>query len=359
MKNIYFTVGPSQLYPTYHKHMQQALKEDIGSISHRGQLFKEIYKNADSQLRKLMNIPLTHHIFFTGSALEAMERTVQNLVELSSYHLINGEFSKKFFEFSVQLGKKPQKIEVKPGQGFDFKKIKIPKDVELICLTQNETSTGTMIKMDQIYSLKKKNPQALIAMDIVSSVPYVDIDFSKIDSAFFSVQKGFGLPAGLGVLIVSNKAVKKAQQLHKKNVSIGTYHNFLSLVEKETIFQTPETPNVLNIYLLGQICQDMNKIGIKKIRQQIDEKAKLIYDFFDNHKSLKPFISDLDFRSTTTMTIETNGLSKKIITQLASKGFIVSEGYGQFKDTQIRIANFPTHQMADLKRMLVVLASIR
>ena len=40
---------------------------------------------------------------------------------------------------------------------------------------------------------------------------------------------------------------------------------------------------------------------------------------------------------------------------LAAKGFIVGSGYGQNKTTQIRIANFPTHSVANVKRLIAEL----
>ena len=78
MKNTYFTPGPAELYPTFGAHMQTALNEQIGSISHRSQRFRDIYKHTDEQLRTLLNIPVTHGIFFTGSASEVWERVLLN-----------------------------------------------------------------------------------------------------------------------------------------------------------------------------------------------------------------------------------------------------------------------------------------
>ena len=48
-----------------------------------------------------MNIPEDNGIFFTGSATEIWERLIQNTVEHESFHLVNGSFSKKFYDFSI------------------------------------------------------------------------------------------------------------------------------------------------------------------------------------------------------------------------------------------------------------------
>ncbi|MEZ4824364.1 MAG: aminotransferase class V-fold PLP-dependent enzyme, partial [Ignavibacteria bacterium] len=215
--------------------------------------------------------------------------------------------------------KKIEKIEVEYGRGFNFKDIIYFNYPELFCLTQNETSTGVAIDPEDIYGLRKQFPEALIAVDIVTSAPYVNIDFNKIDCAFFSVQKGFGLPAGLGVLMVNFKCIEKAIYLKSKNISIGSYHNFLSLYENAVKYQTTETPNVLGIYLLGKVCENMLNRGIENIRTETEEKSKLLYDFFDNHKTLKPFVHNLTDRSKTIINIDT-GKDQTMIKSLPIMG---------------------------------------
>lgn len=71
MNNIYFTVGPSQAYPTVDAHVRQAIKEEIFSLNHRGQVFTELYQSVEDQLKKLLSIPSEHSIFF--SLLELKE----------------------------------------------------------------------------------------------------------------------------------------------------------------------------------------------------------------------------------------------------------------------------------------------
>lgn len=357
MKKIFLTVGPSQLYPTVPGHIRQGLKDNIGSISHRSAQFSEIYKEASGAVRTLLDVPPDRHVFFFGSATEAMERILENTVEKYSYHFVNGTFSKKFYTIATQLKKQAEIYEVPLGLGFDLKKANISPTTELICITQNETTGGTDFPMEDVYKLKKLYPKAFIAMDIVSSVPYVKIDFSKVDMVFFSVQKGIGLPAGLGVAIINNAALEKAQYLLDKGLSIGSFHNFLILAEKEKKFQTHETPNVFEIYLLGKTCNDMITEGIDKIRKETEIKAKMIYDFFDKSK-FRPFVSDTTVRSKTTIVIGTNGNSVPVLKYLAEKGFVVSSGYAEMKEKQIRIANFPSIKISMIKKFLKAFASM-
>lgn len=358
MKRIFFTVGPSQLYSTVRKHIEIALQDDVASISHRGKQFVGIYKQTTDNLRRLMGIPSDYHIFFLGSATEAMERVIQNTIENHSFHLVNGAFSKRFFTIAAQLEKKAEKIEVPAGNGFNVKSIAIPAETECICITQNETSTGVALSIEDISYLtgrdsgRARMTGPLVALDVVSSAPFVKVDFASVDLTFFSVQKLFGLPAGLGVLIVSPRAFEKSKNLFEKGVGIGSYHNFLVMEEYAGKNQTSETPNVLGIYLLGKISGDFLEKGIDTIRAETEEKARILYQYFDAHGKYKPGVREKKFRSLTTIVIDTQGETAKILPYLKERGFIVSSGYGEFKENQIRIANFPSQSLENVKGLL-------
>lgn len=358
MKKIYFTPGPSQLYPTVKSHLLSGFEENIGSISHRSEQFIKIYQDLSHGLKQLLGIPQNYHIFIVGSGTEAMERVLQNCVEKYSLHFVNGSFSKRFFMMAQDLGKKPILIEVPLGQGFDFSKIKVPEKTELLCFTQNETSSGVMIPTEDIAAIAKKYPDILIAVDIVSSVPYVDLNYKLVDVAFFSIQKGFGLPAGLGILIVSPRAIKKAESLAQKRISIGSYHSFPKLLHYAEKQQTHETPPLLAMYLLKEVVSDMQKRGINSIRKETEQKATLLYNFLHKHATLAAFVKEKRWQSQTVIVVAIQKAQKDVKKILAEKGFIVGSGYGENKKTQIRIANFPAHTVADVKRLINVLKSL-
>ena len=229
-KKIFFTVGPTELSPVVPEFIRKAVNNNICSVSHRSRAFEEIYKNTISSIKLLLKIPGDFHILFASSATEIMERLIENCVAQKSFHFVNGAFSQRFFTIAKDLKKSPEKIEVEWGRGFNFSQIRIPKYSEIICFVQNETSTGVSTKMEDIYKVKLENQGAIVAVDIVSSAPYVDIDYSLIDCAFFSVQKGFGLPAGLGVLILNKKCIEKSLILQKEDYNIGSYHKFSNLL---------------------------------------------------------------------------------------------------------------------------------
>lgn len=355
--NVNFTPGPSQLFYTVEDHARQAFKNGIPSLSHRSKEFEGIYADVKSGLTELLGIPSGFHIFFTGSATEIWERSIQNLVMKNAAHFVNGAFSKRYCEIAAQLGKTAFKIEAPLGSGF-AQTVTLPEQTELIALTHNETSTGVSLPLTFINDFKGKYPEALIVIDAVSSLPYPNFDFSKIDSIFFSVQKGFGLPAGLGVWMVNEKCLEKAEKISKDGGAIGTYHSLPTLLANEKKNQTPETPNVLNIYLLGKVIEDFNRRGINIIRKETEYRAAILYQALETNGFAKPFVKDKAYRSQTVIVAECGNQTERIAKELAKVGLTAGDGYGENKKTQLRFANFPTHSKEQFELLVDTLNAV-
>jgi phosphoserine aminotransferase len=358
LKKIYFTPGPAQLFPSFARHMQTAIDEQIGSISHRSKQFRQIYQHTAEQLTELLRIPAGNGIFFLGSATEVWERSLTNCVATESFHLVNGSFSKRFYEFAGELGKHAVHVEAPFGQGFNASDALIPETAELVCLTHNETSSGVSMPVAEIHALKRNHPNKLFIVDAVSSAPYPDLDLSLIDSVFFSVQKAFGLPAGLGVWIANEKMLAKAEALISKGHSIGTYHSLPSLFKNFKNFETPETPNVMNIYLLGKVAEEMNRKGVDNLRKETEAKAQSLYSFLEKSSQFEIFVQNPAHRSQTVVVANTSGPASEVIEAVKASGNVVGSGYGSFKDKQIRIANFPACSVEETEKLITVLGQL-
>jgi phosphoserine aminotransferase len=359
MKKTYFTAGPAEMFPSFEQHLRSAVEEQIGSISHRSQQFRNIYQHTADNLRILMNIPASHGIYFTSSASEVWERIALNLVEKESFHLVNGSFSTKFHEYTAAVGKNAIALKKPMGEGFDAAEIIVPADAEIICTTQNETSTGVQMHIDDIHALKRANPDKLLAVDMVSSAPYPDLDFSLVDTAFFSVQKAFGLPAGLGVWIANEACLEKSKKIQKtEGLHIGGHHSLPVLWKNFQTFETPATPNVLGIYLLGKVAEDMNKIGIANLRKTTEHNADLLYDFFRKHDAYSVGVQTKKHRSQTVAVANTVVPSADVIKKVKESGMIIGAGYGAGKDSQIRVANFPATSTEQIEALIHVMGDL-
>jgi phosphoserine aminotransferase len=353
----YFTVGPTQLYPTAKSHARLAITDDLLSLSHTSDFFIDIYRRLTLQLKKLFAIPETYQIFFAGSSTESMHTIIASCAEKYTTHLIVGGFSEKFYKAAIDLGKEATAIKLDWRMPIQLSNLSLSSSTELIAITENETSLGVNIDLSDLSAVKTERPDVIIAVDIVSSAPYVALDYSNVDIAFFSSHKGFGLPAGLGIMIVSESAIEKARKLRSKGVVIGGHHSILNLAEKAETFRTPETPNVLAIYLLQKITADLIDKGIDNVRSETRKKAELIYAYFDNHRRYRPLIRGSQ-RSLTTIVIDVKGNARYVTEQLEKQGYAVSKGYRPNEDNYIRIANFPAHTLEDTKGLIAAFDKI-
>ncbi|OJJ17296.1 phosphoserine aminotransferase [marine bacterium AO1-C] len=352
---IFFTPGPAAIYPTVAQHTQVAFAEQIPSISHRSKAFQAIYQQTYENIREIFQLPDDYAVLFTGSATEVWERLLQNCVAQETFHLVNGSFSRRFYDFALLLNKMPHLHEVVWGQGFDVSQIDIPGNVEMICVTHNETSTGVSMPVADIHALKDRYPNKLLVVDMVSSAPIPALDFTKVDAAYFSVQKAFGLPAGLGVWLVNRRCLEKAQRLESQGQITGTYHRLTNLWKSFEKFQTPPTPNVLGIYLLSKVTQDLLNKGIRQMREETQQKADLLYKAVDTIEGLDIFVQNPAHRSEVVVVANTQGNAAELIQKVANQNMVIGSGYGKNKTSQIRIANFPATSLGEVEQLVEIL----
>lgn len=355
----FFSVGPTEIFPEIKDFYSEGFNEKLFSVHHRSKEFEEIHSNTVANLKRLLNIP-KHEIFFFSSATECMERVIINLVDNSSFHYINGYFAQRFSNIAKQYGKPPIELICESGKSFFAEEEDkfIDKDAELICFTLNETSTGTALPIREIVNIKKLYPEKIIVLDAVSALPFYKIDFKYVDCAFFSVQKGFGMPPGLGVLIVNDMCLSKADFLSQINGNEISAFNFNKYSENFNKNQTSYTPNIPAIYVLGKVCELMLKKGINKIRKETEEKYALLDNFISENSVFSHFVKKPEDRSKTTISVKTKIASSDVLKKLYKSGFIVSQGYGGYKDSQIRIGNFPVHKISDFKNLINALNKI-
>lgn len=344
---IYYTPGPAQLFYTLQDHIKSALFHDIGSISHRSKEFVKITEETQENLKTLLELPSGYNVYFLNSANEAWDRIIQNLVIKQSHHFTNGSFSKKFYEFAIAHGM--QSSQTNANDGGSFADFSIPDSAELIGITKNETSVGYSFTEKEIEDIRVNHPDKLIALDVVSASPSLPVNFSHVDTAFFSVQKCFGMPPGLGIWIANEKCHEKANE-KAKEVSIGSYRTLPNLKKFGDKHQTPETPNTLYIYLLGKIVKDMLDVGIKKLRNDTIYKGVILNQMVKDHPNLTHFVDSEAHQSKTTIVAKADNASKMIL-EMGKKGLILGMGYSNYKDDHIRIANFPTHSKESVEML--------
>jgi phosphoserine aminotransferase len=320
-------------------------------MNHRSEEFMDLVKNTTTLLQRKLHIPRDYTVLFVSSATECWEIIAQSLVARESLHVYNGAFGEKWFRYTQKL------VPGSRAHVFDFQKPLDPaaltaQGAEVLCLTQNETSNGTALGTALLKKIRSEFPELLIAVDATSSMAGIDLDFRQADVWFASVQKCFGLPAGLALLVCSSRAVASAERMGRSN----HYNSLPFQFEMMRKYQTTHTPNVLGIYLLNRSLSASP--GIRKTNTMIRKRAVNWARFFNKHPALSLLVTDTGARSETVLTVAASPESlPKLKAAAKKKGLLLGEGYGRWKANTFRIANFPAHKSSEIKKLKEFLAA--
>lgn len=343
MKLISFYPGPSRVYSNIPEYLYEAYMEGVLSFNHRSPEFSEILKDAISLLHEKLLIPADYKIVLFSSATECWEVIAQSLTKEKSFHFYNGDFGEKWMRYAKKL--KPQIA----GVQFDREKElpvshKVDKETELLCVTYSETSNGTQVSNDLILKLKNNNPDKLIAVDATSAMAGSKLVFENADIWYASVQKCFGLPAGMAVMVLSPKAIKRSEEIGEN----GHYNSLNFVIENIDKYQTPFTPNVMDIYLLKRTLEHSK--GIDYIYEKLQKRRKEYQAFLDEFTDFEYLIKNKSVRSDTVLAIKHPNVEK--VKKLARESSILlGVGYGDLKSSTFRIANFPAIKKREVEKL--------
>ena len=344
---ISFYPGPSRVHDEIPKYVKDAFAAGIMSINHRSDDFVSMSEKTIKLLKQKLNIPRNYTVFFTSSATECWEIIAQSVVTDKSYHLYNGSFGQKWFDYTKRIHPLAEPLPFNVNEKLDPKKLIFDLKEGIICVTQNETSNGTQVSNAIIRAIKKNNPSYLLAIDATSSMAGIDLDFKSADIWLASVQKCFGLPAGLGLMVCSPQAIERVKTINEKN----HYNSLTFMTEMMDKWQTPFTPNVLGIYLLMRVLE--NTEAIKTTHDLIEERYNKWINFLKSRKNIRHFVSEEAVQSYTVIPVTADEQTIAAIKKSAkNEGILLGEGYGNYKPVTFRIANFPALKEKEIKTLM-------
>ncbi|NJM25038.1 MAG: alanine--glyoxylate aminotransferase family protein [Bacteroidia bacterium] len=348
---VSFYPGPSRVHDDVPAYVKDAYKEGILSQNHRSDAFMKMAEKTVRLLKHKLDIPQNYKIYFTSSATECWEIVAQSVVTQVSYHLFSGAFGEKWYDYTRRIRPGATAMPFDREAELNPAKLKLGRSKGVICITQNETSNGTQVSMDTLKALRKRHPSRIIAVDATSSMAGVDLDFKAADIWLASVQKCFGLPAGLGLLVCSPQALKEAFKINERN----HYNSLPFLNDMMNKWQTSCTPNVLGIYLLMRVMKDTKHIG--DVHKKTMQRYQLWESWLESRSNMHHLIKNKAVRSLTVLPIEaTPDAIATVKSKAAKAGFLLGEGYGDLKPTTFRIANFPALKKKEIEGLMKTLS---
>ncbi len=211
-RNFLFVPGPTNVPDRILRAMHRA-QED-----HRSSAFPSLARGLLTDLPTIFGSKAGQAFIFPASGTAMWEAAIVNALSPGDRVLAvrNGQFSHLFIDAAQRLGMHVDVIEVPWGGAVpatavaDRLRADKARDIKAVLVVHNETATGVTSDMAAVRAaIDSANHDALLMVDGVSSIASLDfrLDEWGIDFAIAGSQKGFMMPAGLGLLCVGPKGL--------------------------------------------------------------------------------------------------------------------------------------------------------
>ena len=285
MARVYnFSAGPAVLPVEVLQEAADEMLDYRGSgmsvmeMSHRGKIFDGIIKEAEADLRELMQIPDNYKVLFLqGGAWTQFAAVPMNLMKnRKAAYIVTGQWAKKAWQ---EAGKYGEAVKVASSEDKTFSYIPdcsdldIPEDADYVYICENNTIYGT-----KFHTLPNTKGKDLVA-DVSSCFQSEPEDVSKYAVIYGGVQKNIG-PAGVVIAIIR-------EDLITDDVLEGTptMLKWKTQADNDSLFNTPPA---YGIYICGKVFKWLKKQGgLEAIKANNEKKAKILYDYLDSSKLFK------------------------------------------------------------------------
>jgi alanine-glyoxylate transaminase/serine-glyoxylate transaminase/serine-pyruvate transaminase len=216
-RHFLFVPGPTNVPDRVLRAMHRA-QED-----HRSSAFPELPRSLFADLKKVYRTTAGQPFIFPASGSAMWEASLVNALSpgdrVLSVRL--GQFSHLFIDTAERLGLRVDVIDLEWGEAAPADRIGAAlaadraHEIKAVLIVHNETATGVTSDIGAVRrAMDAAKHPALLYVDGVSSIGSLDFRFDewKVDFAIAGSQKGFMMPAGLGLLCVSQKALAMADQ---------------------------------------------------------------------------------------------------------------------------------------------------
>ncbi|SFG09518.1 phosphoserine aminotransferase apoenzyme [Lachnospiraceae bacterium C7] len=292
MSRVYnFSAGPAVLPEEV---LQEAADEmldyrgcgmSVMEMSHRSKVYDDIIKEAEADLRDLMNIPDNYKVLFLqGGASQQFAAVPMNLMKnKKAGYIITGQWAKKAAAEAKKYGEVVE-LASSADKTFtyipDCSDLPITDDMDYVYICENNTIYGTKYK-----TLPNTKGVDLVA-DVSSCFLSEPIDVSKYAVVYGGVQKNVG-PAGVVIVIIREDLIRDDVMPFTP-----TMLKYKTQADKDSLYNTPPC---YNIYICGKVFKWLKKMGgLTEIQKRNEEKAKILYDFLDQSKMFKGTVEAKD-----------------------------------------------------------------
>ena len=280
MSRVYnFSAGPAVMPEEVLREASEEMMDYRGcgmsvmEMSHRSKDFQDILKEAEQDLRDLMEIPDNYKVLFIqGGGHMQFAMVPMNLMKNGvACYIETGAWSKKAIAEARKYGE-VQVVASSADRNFsyipDCSNLEIPDNADYVYICENETIHGTTY-----HQLPDTKGKVLVA-DQSSMFLSRPCDVSRYGLIWAGVQKNVG-PAGMAVVIIREDLLRDDLPAF-----VPTYLSYKTHADNDSLYNTP---NCWSIYCCGKVFQYLLAHGgLEAMAKRNEEKAAILYDFLDH-----------------------------------------------------------------------------
>ncbi|MDE2137032.1 MAG: aminotransferase class V-fold PLP-dependent enzyme [Gammaproteobacteria bacterium] len=265
-RNFLFVPGPTNVPDRVQRAMLVAMED------HRSSRFPDLSRSVLHDLKSVYKTATGQVFIFPSSGTGAWEAALTNTLSPGDRILAAsfGQFSHLWIDMAQRLGFEVEVLDVPWGEGVPLERyaeiLRADKRHEIkgVLACHNETATGVTSDIAGVRrALDAAGHPALLFVDAVSSLASIDFRMDEwgVDLAVSGSQKGLMLPAGLGLLAVSQRALAAIPAAKSRRC----YFDLNDMIKANATGYFPYTPALPMLYGLRESLNIIFEEGLEAI----------------------------------------------------------------------------------------------
>ena len=265
-RNFLFVPGPTNVPDRILRAMHRAMED------HRSSDFPGLATSVLEDLRQIFKTTSGQAFLFPSSGTGAWEASLTNTLSPADRVLASrfGMFSHLWIDMAQRLGLEVEVLDAEWGEGAPVERYReaLAGDkghkIKAVLVTHNETATGVTSDVAGVGRvLKELQHPALLMVDGVSSIASIDFRMDEwgVDLAVTGSQKGLMMPAGLGIVCASQKALATYDQARLPRC----YFDFGDMRKANATGYFPYTPSIPMLYGLREAIAMLLEEGLESV----------------------------------------------------------------------------------------------
>lgn len=265
-RNFLFVPGPTNVPDRVQRAMVVAMED------HRSSKFPDLTIGCLQDLKKVFKTDKGTPLMFPSSGTGCWEAALTNCLSPGDLVLASrfGQFSHLWIDMVNRLGFKTEIIDCDWGEGVPVERYleALERDkahkIKAVLATHNETATGVTSDIAAVRgTMNAARHPALLFVDAVSSLASIDFRMDEwgVDICIAGSQKGLMMPAGLGIVCASEKALAASE----KSSQPRCYFDFGDMIKSNSTGYFPYTPPLPLMYGLRESLSMIFEEGLENI----------------------------------------------------------------------------------------------